>query len=77
MKKILLFILLIFPLSVKAYTPTASSYTVMDMDTKRVLYSYNQHEARLIASISKIMTSLVTLNNSNIKACYAKKHEQT
>ena len=39
----------------------------MDMDTKRVLYEYNQNEKRLIASITKIMTSLVTLNNSNIQ----------
>ena len=67
MKKILLFmiLLLLFPLNSSAHS--ASSVTVMDMDTKRVLYSYNQNEKKLIASISKIMTCLVTLNNSNIK----------
>jgi len=64
MKKIILFILLLFPLNV--FSLSASSVTVMDMDTNRVLYSYNQNEKRLIASISKIMTSLVTINNYDI-----------
>lgn len=64
-KLVLIFIIFLFPINV--YSLSASSVTVMDMDTKRVLYSYNQNDVRLIASISKIMTSLVTLNNSNIK----------
>lgn len=63
MKKFLILIVLIFPLTVKAYTPSASSYTVMDMDTKRVLKQSNQYTKRLIASTTKIMTALVTLNN--------------
>lgn len=66
MKKVLLiFIIFLFPINV--FGLSASSVTVMDMDTKRVIYSYNQDEVRLIASITKIMTSLVALNNSNIK----------
>ena len=66
MKKIVLLFLFIFcPINVLGLS--ASSVTVMDMDTKRVLYSYNQNDVRLIASISKIMTSYVTLNNANIK----------
>ena len=67
MKKIFLIILIILPITVKAYTPSASSYTVMDMDTKRVLQSGNQFEERLIASTTKIMTALVTLNNIDIE----------
>lgn len=66
MKKILFLILIIFPFSVKAYTPSASSYTVMDIDTKRVLKQSNQHTKRLIASTTKIMTALVTLNNADL-----------
>ena len=66
MKKILFLILIIFPFSVKAYTPSASSYTVMDIDTKRVLKQSNQHTKRLIASTTKIMTALVTLNNTDL-----------
>ena len=64
MKKIFILLLLI-PINVCGLS--AKSVTVMDMDTTRVLYGYQEHEKRLIASISKIMTSLVTLNNSNIK----------
>lgn len=64
-KLVLIFIIFLFP--IRVYSLSASSVTVMDMDTKRVLYGYNQNEVRLIASLSKIMTSLVTLNNSNIK----------
>ncbi len=45
-------------------TVQASSYTVMDMDTNRVLLNSNQHNQSLIASITKIMTSLVVLNNT-------------
>lgn len=66
MKKILLLLIILFPLTVNAYTPSASSYTVMDMDTKRVLKQNNQHEQRLIASTTKIMTALVTLNNADL-----------
>ena len=66
MKKFFLLIsLILFPMNTKALS--ASSVTVMDMDNNRVLYSYNQNESRLIASITKIMTSLVTLNNADIK----------
>lgn len=66
MKKILLLILLIFPFSVNAYTPSSSSYTVMDMDTKRALKQNNQHTKKLIASTTKIMTALVTINNADL-----------
>ena len=58
MKRFIIYVLLIvflFPIKVSALS--ASSVTVMDMDTKRVLYSYNQHEKRLIASITNIMTT--------------------
>ena len=63
-KKIIIFLILLFPFKVNALN--ASSVTLMDMDNNRVLYSSNQNDKRLIASISKIMTSIVTLNNSNI-----------
>ena len=63
-KYLIVFLLLLIPINTKALS--ASSVTLMDMDNNRVLYSYNQNDVRLIASISKIMTSIVTLNNSNI-----------
>lgn len=64
-KYFIFFFILLFPVSV--HSLSASSVTLMDMDNNRVLYSSNQNEKRLIASISKIMTSIVALNNSNIK----------
>ena len=65
MKKYI-FIILFLILPIKTNAMCASSVTLMDMDNNRVLYSVNQHDKRLIASISKIMTSIVTLNNKNI-----------
>ena len=44
----------------------SASTIVMDMDTKRVLYDSNMNEVKLIASTTKIMTALVTINNSNL-----------
>jgi D-alanyl-D-alanine carboxypeptidase len=38
----------------------------MDMDTKRVLYGQNINDKHLIASISKIMTTIVALENGNL-----------
>ena len=64
MKKIILLLFLLIPINV--FSLSASSVTVMDMDTNRVLYSYNENDKRLIASISKIMTAYVTLNNYDI-----------
>lgn len=58
MKKIIIILmLLIIPYSVEAST------IVMDSDTNRVLFGVNENEKKLIASTTKIMTSLVVLNN--------------
>ena len=65
MKKVFIIILFIlFPLNIHALS--ASSVTLMDMDNNRVLYSYNEDEKKLIASTTKIMTSIVAINNANI-----------
>ena len=61
MKKII-FILMTLLISVKV----SESTIVMDMDTKRVIYESNMNEVKLIASTTKIMTALVTINNSNL-----------
>lgn len=66
LKKIVIVLLILFPLNIYAYTPSASSYTVMDIDTKRILKESNGSEQRLIASTTKIMTALVTLNNAKL-----------
>lgn len=43
-----------------------ASKLVMDMDSKRILYSEGKDEERLIASTTKIMTAMVVINNIDI-----------
>ncbi len=60
MKKFLfifLFFFLLFPFNAFALTDTAKSTVVMDIDSGRILYQKNMNEKRLIASITKIMTT--------------------
>ena len=64
-KNIILYIiisLIIIPLKVNA----SSSYVVMEPDTKRIISQSNISEQKLIASTTKIMTAIVTLEKSNI-----------
>ena len=60
MKKIILFVILLLPISIKA----SESFIVMDADSLRVLGGKNINEELLIASTTKLMTSLVALENS-------------
>lgn len=68
MKKVLLFSLL-FLLGINithASTSTAHSYTLMDQDTGRIIESKNKDKPMLIASITKIMTAILAIENANI-----------
>ena len=68
MKKLFsLFILLLLPISVKAIDTSARSAILMDMDSNRILYADNIHEIRSVASISKIMTAILAIENVDIK----------
>ncbi len=66
MKKFLvsLVCLLIFPLNISAIS--AQMAVVMDLNSGRVLYELNSHDERLIASITKIMTCLITIMYSDL-----------
>lgn len=64
MKKILLFSIMF--LTINVYAINASSYIVMDTDTNRILEGSNIHKKSLIASTTKIMTSMVVINNINL-----------
>ena len=61
---IIILIIIIFPLKVGAIS--ASSYIVMDTDNNRVLEGNNINKQSLIASITKIMTSMVVINNGDL-----------
>ncbi|MBR7041892.1 MAG: D-alanyl-D-alanine carboxypeptidase [Bacilli bacterium] len=68
MKKILLFLLCLFLFIANIYASTSSAYeyVLMDMDSGRVLSSKNKDNPRLIASITKIMTCILAIENKNI-----------
>lgn len=71
MKKYLLLglcLILFKPFSVLAIDTSATSAILMDMDSKRILYSKNIHSTRSVASISKIMTAIVAIENADIKS---------
>lgn len=63
-KRVIIFFIVIFiPINVYAISDTAKSTMVMDMDSGRVLYEKNADEQRLIASITKIMTAVLAIEN--------------
>mgnify|MGYP003571259574 CR=1 FL=1 len=64
MKKLLILVLLLIP--IKVFSISASSAIAMDLDNGRILYGYNLNNKRLIASITKIMTAIVAIENSDI-----------
>ncbi len=67
MKKLLLLLtLLLLPTPVMAWSDTAKSSLVMDIDSGRVLYEHNADEQRLIASITKIMTAVIAIENGDL-----------
>ena len=51
--------LLVLPINVNAYSTSASSVILMDMDNNTVIYEKNAHNVRSVASISNIMTTCV------------------
>lgn len=65
MKKFIFIVLLIiFPLKVLALS--ASSSIVMDLNSGRILHENNSNDQRLIASITKIMTCIVTIETADL-----------
>ncbi len=64
MKKLIFLLVLLFPFKVLALS--ASSSIVMDLDNGRVLHANNIHDERLIASITKIMTAIVTIEYADL-----------
>lgn len=67
MKKMIFFCAVILSFLIHLNVNAAECEIVMDADSKRVLYSKNIKSERLIASTTKIMTTLVVLNHANLK----------
>ena len=53
-------------LTVYAISDSATSSVVLDTSSRRILYQKNKDEKRLIASITKIMTAVVAIENKNL-----------
>ena len=68
MKKLVLILLLLIPINIKAYESSASCVVLMDMDSLNVIYGENMHDVRSVASISKIMTAIVAIENADINS---------
>ena len=64
-KFLFLFILFFFPLCV--FADSGTSTIVMDVDSGRILYEKKINDKSLIASITKIMTCIIVLENSDIE----------
>ena len=56
----------IVPINVLGLASSASSAIVVDCDSDAVFYEKNPDDRRLIASITKIMTAVVAIENANL-----------
>ncbi len=65
MKKLLILFLLI-PFLVRAYSTSATSAILMDLDSGRIIYANNKDLVRSVASISKIMTAVVAIESNKL-----------
>ena len=66
MKKLLIIILSVLPMNVFGINISARSAIMMDIDTRRILYSKNINEQRSVASISKIMTAVLAIESGKL-----------
>ena len=64
MKKIIIFFILFLFIPINVFADSGKSTIVMDIDSGRILYEKNINEKLLIASTTKIMTCIITLENS-------------
>ena len=72
MKKVLIiicmFLMMVTP--VKAVDFVGKSYVVMDSYNRNVLASQNEHHIQSVASISKIMTAIIAIENASLDDVY-------
>ncbi len=66
MKKLLFLFILLLPFKAFAFSSSAQSVILMDMDSKRVIYGKDIYRVQSVASISKVMTAIVAIENGNL-----------
>lgn len=66
MKHFILFVLLTFFIPKMVFAYSAESMIAMDIDSGRILYEQNAYKEKLIASTTKIMTSIVAIEQMDL-----------
>ena len=62
----MLLFLLVIPNKISALSLSCKSCVLLDMDSGRILYEKEKDEPRLIASITKIMTAVIAIENMDL-----------
>lgn len=68
MKKFLVVVIVFLCFPKVTVAISARNMIAMDMDTKRVLYEHDINSKHLIASITKIMTAIVAIENADLES---------
>lgn len=63
---ILILFFLFFITNVNALTVSSEAVILMDQESNRILFSKNLHKAKLIASITKIMTAVIAIESNRL-----------
>lgn len=66
MKKLILLVLLLIPMSARAITTSARSAILMDASSGRIMYSKDMHNVQSVASISKVMTAVLACESGKL-----------
>lgn len=64
MKKYLLLLLLIIPINIYALELNSKAYILYDENTNKVILEHNSNEKRNIASLTKMMSTIVAIENN-------------
>ena len=67
MKKLLFLLILFLPFNALAYGSSAKSAILMDMDSHRIIYGKDINYVQSVASISKVMTAICVIENTDIE----------
>jgi len=66
LKKIIILLILLFPINCFSLSVPSKSAILIDQDSGRVLYSKNINDKRLIASTTKIMTAIIAIESGKL-----------
>lgn len=66
MKRIIIFLILLFPIKIYALSVPSNNAILIDQETGRILYKKNINEKRLIASTTKIMTAVIAIESGKL-----------